>query len=69
MQFRHHLAQQRPVGGLDGARDFLDKLVADLALFIPHQQVIEYRPLTDSASPAWATSIFSAMPRLAGLTE
>jgi hypothetical protein len=30
---------------VDGARDFFDKLVPELVLFIPHLQVIEYRTL------------------------
>ena len=68
MQFRHELAQKRPVGGVDGARDFFDKLVAELPFFIPHRQMVEHE-LGGRASAAWATSIFSAMPRLAGLTE
>ena len=69
VQFRHHLAQQRPVGGVDGARDLLDKLVTELPLFIPHREMVERGALRRVAPAAWATSIFSAMPRLAGLTE
>ena len=45
MQFRHHLAQQRPVGGLDGARDLLDEFVTELALFIPHREMVEHGAL------------------------
>ena len=41
MQFGHDLAQLRPVGRRDGARDPFDKFVTDLALFIPHRQMIE----------------------------
>ena len=68
MQFRHHLAQQRPVGGVDGARDLLDKLVTELPLFIPHRETVEHGALR-RLRLGWATSIFSAMPRLAGLTD
>ena len=45
MKFRHHLAQQRPVGGVDGARDLFDKLVAELPLFIPHREMVEHGAL------------------------
>ena len=45
MKFRHHLAQQRPVGGVDGPRDFLDKLVAELVLVIPHLEMVEHGAL------------------------
>ncbi len=48
MKFRHHLAQKRAVGGVDGARDFFDKLVAELALFIPHQERVEHGALRRS---------------------
>ena len=68
MQFGHDLAQQRRVGGLDGARDLFDKFVTDLALFIPHRETVEHGAV-DGSRGGWATSISSAMPRLAGLTE
>jgi hypothetical protein len=34
---------------VDGARDLFDKLVTQLPLFIPHQQVVEYRALRSGA--------------------
>ena len=45
VKFRHHLAQQRPVGGVDGARDLFDKLVTELPLFIPHREMVEHGAL------------------------
>ena len=45
VQFRHHLAQQRPVGGVDGARDFLDKFVTQMPLVIPHREMVEHGAL------------------------
>ena len=70
VQFGHDLAQPRRVGGLDGARDLLDKFVTDLSLFIPHREMVEHGPEPARIARAvWATSISSAMPRLAGLTE
>ena len=66
VQFGDDLTQQRPVGGLDGAGDFVDKFVADLSLFIPHREAVEHGRVLRRR---WATSISSAMPRLAGLTE
>ena len=65
MQFGHDFAQPRRVGGLDGAGNLLDEFVTDLALFVPHREAIEH----GECAAGWATSISSAMPRLAGLTE
>ena len=45
MQLRDHLAQHRPVGGVDGARNLLDKLVAELPLLVPHQEMVEHGAL------------------------
>ncbi|GIQ72832.1 hypothetical protein BraRD5C2_12680 [Bradyrhizobium sp. RD5-C2] len=37
MQFRHHLAQQGPVRGMDGPGDASDEFGAELALLVPHR--------------------------------
>ena len=49
MKFRHHLAQQRPVGGVDGTRDLVDKLAAEPVLFVPHRQIVEHGALLRSS--------------------
>ena len=46
VKFRHDLTQQRPIGGMDGARNFFDKFVAELSLFIPHQERVEHGAAT-----------------------
>ena len=42
MQFRHHLAQHRPVGGVDGARDLLDERMTQMPLVVPHRETVEH---------------------------
>jgi hypothetical protein len=42
VKLRYHLTQQRPVSRGDGARNFLDKFVAELPLFVPHQERVEH---------------------------
>ena len=42
VQFRDDFAQPRRFGGPDGARHLFDKLLADLAVFIPHLEMIEH---------------------------
>ncbi|MGY4312278.1 hypothetical protein ACVWW1_001581 [Bradyrhizobium sp. JR3.5] len=37
VQFRHHLAQQGPVGGANGPGDLRDEFGAELALLVPHR--------------------------------
>ena len=43
MEFRHDRAQQRRIGGMDRARDFLDKFVANFAIFVAHRETVEHR--------------------------
>ena len=43
MQFGDDFAQERGVGGMDGARDLFDKFLTDLALIIPHRVTVEHR--------------------------
>ena len=64
MQFGHDRAQERRIGGLDGARDLLDEFAANFAIFVAHRKAVEHGGIGRGA-----TSICSAMPRLAGLTE
>ena len=64
VQFGDECAQKRRVGGVNRACDFFDEFVANFAIFVAHRETVEHRTSAD-----WATSISSAMPRLAGLTE
>ena len=48
VKLRHHFAQQRPVSRGDGARNFLDKFVPELSLFIPHREMVEHGALRGS---------------------
>jgi hypothetical protein len=42
MQFGYDFAQPRRFAGPDGAGNFFDKLLADLAVFIPHLEMVEH---------------------------
>ena len=64
VQFRDHGAQERRIGGMDRARDFLDEFVANFAIFVAHRQTVEH-----GGRRLGQRSMSSAMPRLAGLTE
>ncbi len=43
VQFRHHRAQQRRIGLVNGAGDFLDEFVANFAIFVAHREALEHR--------------------------
>ncbi len=43
MQFRDNLAQQRDIGFVNGAGDFLDEFVANFAIFVAHGETVEHR--------------------------
>jgi hypothetical protein len=64
VKFGYDFTQQRPVGGLDGARNLVDEFVTDLAFFIPHLEVIEHGALGGIGN----VDILSHAA-LAGLTE
>ena len=41
VQFGDQFAQERPVGGVNGACDLLDKFMTKLAFLIPHREAVE----------------------------
>jgi hypothetical protein len=43
MEFCHDGAQERRLGGMDGAGDFCDKFGANIAIFVAHRVTIEHR--------------------------
>ena len=43
MQFGDDFAQECGIGGLDRARDFLDKFGANFAIFVAHRETVEHR--------------------------
>ena len=42
MQFGHDRAQERRIGGLDGARDLFDEFVANFAILVAHRKAVEH---------------------------